>query len=58
MPKELVKIVFNEKEIKELIVEKYGLKLETTMIQFNHYAGDAREPSYVSIIVEGEKKKS
>lgn len=55
MPKEKIKIEFNEKDLKELIVEKYKLKIETTTIHVSHYNGDSREPSYTSVIVEGER---
>lgn len=55
MPKEKIKIEFNEKDLKELIVEKYKLKIETATIRVSHYNGDSREPSYTSVIVEGER---
>lgn len=55
MPKEKIKIEFNEKDLKELIVEKYKLKIETATIHVSHYNGDSREPSYTSVIVEGER---
>lgn len=55
MPKELIKIEFNEEDIKELIAEKYKLKLESAIIRINHYKGNMREPSYTSIVVEGER---
>ena len=56
MPKEKVKIEFNQNDIKEIIAEKYNLKLETVYLHITHYNGDAREPEYTSIIVEGEKR--
>ena len=65
MPKETIKIKFSEEDLKELIAEKYGLKLETAQIYVSYYAGDQsyytgdqREPDYTSIIVEGERMQS
>jgi len=57
MPKEIIKLEFNEKDLMELIAEKYNLKLQTMKISITHFKGDAREPSYTSIIIESEKKE-
>ena len=56
MPREKVKIEFSEKDIKELIAEKYNLNLDSMYLHISHWKGDAREPAYTSIIAEGEKK--
>jgi len=55
MPKEKIRIEFNEKDLKELIAEKYNLKIETSTIYVSHYKGDQREPSYTSVVIEGER---
>jgi hypothetical protein len=55
MPKEKIKIEFSEKDLKELVAERYSLRLESCTIHVSHYKGDAREPSYTTVIVEGEK---
>jgi hypothetical protein len=55
MPKEKIRIEFNEKDLKELIAEKYNLKIETSTIYVNHNKGDQREPSYTSVVIEGER---
>lgn len=56
MPKEKIKIEFNEKDLKELIAEKYNLDLSTTTIRINHYEGDRPfDASYTTVIVEGER---
>jgi hypothetical protein len=49
------KIELDEKDLKELIAEKFNLNKETTTISINKYNGDGREASYTNIIVEGEK---
>jgi hypothetical protein len=49
------KIEMNEKDLKDLISEKFNLKKESVTISISKYDGDAREQSYTSIIVEGEK---
>lgn len=55
--KELTKLVFTEKDLKELIAEKFNLNLSTIILNVNHYDGDQRGPSYTTIIVEGEKNQ-
>lgn len=55
IPKEKIKIEFNEKDLKELIVEKYNLKIETSTIYVSHHKGDQRESSYTSVVIEGER---
>lgn len=52
---EKVKLVFNEKDLKQLISEKYNLKFESVSMSVSHFKGDAREPEYTSIVVEGVK---
>ena len=58
MAKETTRIELNEKDIKELVAEKYNLDLERTTVSISHYKGDAREPTYTSIIVSGIKNKN
>lgn len=53
---EKVKLEFNQKDLKELIAEKYNLKPESVYLVVSHWKGDAREPEYTSIVVEGIKK--
>lgn len=57
MPKVKVKIEFNERDLKELIADKYELDLSTTTISIYKYeaGSDPRETSYTTVIVEGEK---
>lgn len=55
MAKEITKIVLNESDLKDLIAQKYGLRLDNAKIDIYHYKGDAREPSYTTVTVEGEK---
>lgn len=55
MAKIITKIELNEKDLLALIAEKYNIKLEGARISVYKYDGDAREPSYTTITVEGEK---
>jgi alpha-L-fucosidase len=55
MAKILTQIILNEKDIKDLVAERYGLDGTTTTISISHSEGDAREPSYTSITVTGKK---
>lgn len=55
MAKILTQIILNEKDIKDLVAERYGLDGTTTTISISHSKGDAREPSYTSITVTGKK---
>ena len=55
MPKEKLKIVFSETDIKELVAEKYNLNPDTTTIHIYHYDGDYRDGPYTTITVEGER---
>lgn len=57
-PKEIIKIVFTEKDLKELIAKEYNIDVDTCSLIINKYDGDAREPSYTSIIFEGTKKQN
>ena len=50
------KIELNEVDIKEIVASHYGLDINTAKISVNYYAGDAREPSYLTVIVEGCSK--
>jgi hypothetical protein len=57
---EKVKLEFSEKDLKELIAEKYHLKLESVSISISNYDGDAREPLYTRLLytrlyVEGQR---
>ena len=53
---EKIKLEFSEKDLKELIAEKYNLKIESVSISISKFDGDAREPSYTRVYVEGQKK--
>ena len=55
MAKESVRIELDEKDIKELVAEKWGLDPRTCTINISHYNGDQREPAYTNITVSGEK---
>lgn len=55
MAKESVKIELNEKDVKQLVAEKYNLDINFTSISVSYWKGDAREPEYLSIIVTGQK---
>lgn len=55
MTKILTQIILTERDVKELVAEKYGLDGATTTISISHSKGDAREPSYTSITVTGKK---
>jgi hypothetical protein len=57
MAKIVKKIVLNEKDIKELVAEKYGLDVDTATIYIDHYKGDFRESGYTNITIEGVEKK-
>lgn len=52
---EKTKLEFSEKDLLLLIADHYGLDPKKSLIRINSYDGDQREPSYTSIIVEGEK---
>ena len=55
MAKIITKIELNENDLLLLIAEKYNIKLEGAKISVYKYDGGAREPSYTTITVEGEK---
>ena len=55
MAKEYIKIELNEIDIKKLVAEKYKLDINRTTINVSHYAGDAYEPAYTSIVVTGQR---
>ena len=44
MAKESVKIELNQKDIKQLVAEKYNLDINSASISVSHWKGDAREP--------------
>jgi hypothetical protein len=54
MAKIKTKIELSEKDLLDLITEKYNIKRENAQINVSEYDGSAREPSYVIVIVEGE----
>lgn len=54
MVKIRTKIELTEKDLAEIVAEKYGLKNAT--ISIYKYDGDPREPSYTSITIEGEQQ--
>ena len=58
MAKESVKIELNQKDIKQLVAEKYNLDINSASISVSHWKGDAREPEYTSIVVTGQKNGS
>ena len=58
MAKESVKIELNEKDIKELVAQKWGLDLKSCSVCVSHWKGDAREPEYTSIVVTGQKSEN
>ncbi len=51
----ITKIILTEDDIRKLVVEKYGLDLKSAIVNVEHYKGDARDPSYTKIIIEGSK---
>lgn len=55
MAKEYIKIEITESDIKQMVAEKYKLDINRTTINVSHYAGDAREPAYTSIVVTGQR---
>lgn len=57
MAKESIVIEMDEKDVKELVAEKWGLDPKTCTISISHYKGDNREPQYTSITVKGQKSK-
>lgn len=52
------KVELNEKDLKQVLAEKYNLREDSVSISINHYKGDQREPEYTSIIVEGIQKSN
>jgi hypothetical protein len=54
MAKIKTKIELSEKDLLDLITEKYNIKRENAQINVSEYDGYLREPSWVAIIVEGE----
>ncbi len=55
MAKEYIRIELTESDIKQMVAEKYKLDINRTTINVSHYAGDAREPAYTSIVVTGQQ---
>mgnify|MGYP007068653584 CR=1 FL=1 len=58
MPIEKTKLEFSEQDLKELIAEKYNLKLEGMYLNVSYYEGNARESSSTTIYVESIKLKN
>lgn len=56
MAKIITKIELNEHDLLVLIAEKYKIKLEGARLSVYKYDGDARDPSYTTITVEGAKR--
>lgn len=56
MPIIKTKIELNEKDLIELIAEKYNLDIAKTSINVYKYDGEGREPGYTTVIVEGVAK--
>jgi hypothetical protein len=57
MAKESIIIELDEKDIKDIVAEKWGLDPKTCTINISHWKGDNREPQYTSITVKGQKNK-
>ena len=55
MAKESVIIELNQKDIKQLVAEKYNLDVNSATISVSYWKGNAREPEYTSIVVTGQK---
>jgi hypothetical protein len=55
MAKEYIKIELTEDDIKILVAEKYNLDINRITIYVSHYAGDARDPAYTTIVVTGQR---
>ncbi len=58
MPKFNTEIEFSEKELKEVLAEKYGLDPNKSILTIYKYdaGNDPREHSYTTITIKGEKK--
>ena len=58
MAKIKTKIELTDKDILELVAEKYGLVLEESTIDIYKYdAENARETSFINVTVEGIQKQ-
>lgn len=57
MAKITKKIEMNEKELLSLLASHFKLKQNGAKINIYKYDGDAREPSYVSVTIEGEESE-
>jgi len=57
MAKESIVIELDEKDIKDIVAQKWGLDPKTCTINISHWKGDGREPQYTSITVKGQKNK-
>lgn len=55
MAKESVKIELDQRDIKQLVAEKYNLDVSSARISVSHWNGDAREPEHTAIVVTGLK---
>lgn len=55
---EITKIEMSEKDIKNLVAEKFNLDPDRCKITFSHYPGDARDSGYTNAVVEGPKHQS
>lgn len=52
MLKEITKIELNAEGIAKLVAEKYNVPTTAVKYHYNYYKGDAREPEYLSFVVE------
>lgn len=53
--KESVVIELSEKDIKQLVAERFNLDVNSATVTVSHYRGDIREPAYTTITVKGQK---
>jgi hypothetical protein len=55
-PKTIVKVVYNQKQLLALIVDKHNLDPSDAHIKVSHYPSNQREGEYTEVVVEAKAK--
>lgn len=57
MPKEKIVIEFTEKELKQVLCQRFDLQESTATLNVTKYEGNQREPAYVSFKITADRTK-
>lgn len=57
MPKEKIVIELTEKELKQVLCQRFDLQESTATLSVTKYEGNQREPSFVSVTIIADRTK-